>query len=362
MKNPEKFIIPLTLVIAAILVAVGITVVISAKNNSNKIDPTMQLAQGDTQLPGSPSNVNDQLAQQNAAAAQRAMLTNQPVITSITPTSGPVGTVVTITGRNLAGFEGDLDANIRNGAGENAFLLGIGSVPRADGTIRVQINNQLCRQNNSYSGAPCASYMNIVPGVYNIYTEPWGKSSNLVPFTVTTSDSVNIAPVDTTTDWQTYSNPEYGISFQYPVGSKVSDIDITGGRELDINNIDGTMTSIRIQDSRLVPNYSPIQTPCNDNGYYTSGTLDTYNDIDFVKSDVSNTYGGMQSDAYAESYCVVNGGTNYTITPRISWSRYSGGERGGNGQNTTQTIPPDKTTSFDTFDQVMSDLEFTFTN
>ena len=70
----------------------------------------------------------------------------------------------------------------------------------------------------------------------------------------------------------------------------------------------------------------------------------------------------MQSAAYAESYCVVNGGTNYTITPRISWNRYSGSERNGPSQNSAPVTPPDKTTSFDTFDQVMSDLEFTFTN
>jgi len=109
----------------------------------------------------------------------------QPTITSISPSSGPVGTIVTLKGTNLAGFEGDLDAVIENSSGQTAFLPGIGEVPRADQTIRVKIADKICTVNTGYSGAPCPSYMAITPGVYNLYTAPWGNESNKVQFTVT---------------------------------------------------------------------------------------------------------------------------------------------------------------------------------
>ena len=108
-----------------------------------------------------------------------------PLIVSITPSSGPIGTVVELKGKNLAGFEGDLDAVLENSKGEIAFLPGIGQVPRADQTIRVKIESKLCKSNNSYSGLPCKDYLSIMPGKYFIYSLPWNKQSNKVQFTVT---------------------------------------------------------------------------------------------------------------------------------------------------------------------------------
>lgn len=109
-----------------------------------------------------------------------------PVITSITPSSGPTGTTVVLKGTNLAGFEGELDAWIQNvKTSEVGFLPGIGSVPRADQTIRVKIENKVCKENLGMKGGSCASYMVIAPGIYNIYTIPWGNTSNKVKFTVT---------------------------------------------------------------------------------------------------------------------------------------------------------------------------------
>ncbi len=110
-----------------------------------------------------------------------------PVITSISQSSGPIGTIITLIGTNLAGFEGDLNAIIENEKGETAFLPGIGSVPVNDKIIKIKIESQLCKKDNSYSGKPCESYLNIIPGTYNIYTAPWGKISNKVKFTVTNS-------------------------------------------------------------------------------------------------------------------------------------------------------------------------------
>lgn len=117
--------------------------------------------------------------------------TDKPIIKSIYPLSGPVGTVVSLSGTNLAGFEGDLDAYIENSKGEVALLMGIGATPREDKTIRVKIDEKVCITNEKYSGRLCKSYMQITPGKYYLYTSPWGKMSNKVMFTVTSSDSIN---------------------------------------------------------------------------------------------------------------------------------------------------------------------------
>ena len=142
--------------------------------------------------------------------------TTKPVIKSISPVSGPIGTIVELRGSNLAGFEGDLDAWIKNDAGEKAFLPGIGSTPRADQTIRVKIESSLCRSNNSYSGKPCTSYLPITPGVYKIYTEPWGKKSNEMKFTVskagTAQPSITVLSPNGGETW--FAGQEYSVEWR----------------------------------------------------------------------------------------------------------------------------------------------------
>ena len=108
-----------------------------------------------------------------------------PIIQSISPASGSIGTIIELSGINLAGFEGDLDAIIENSKGETAYLNGIGAVPRDDKKIRVKIDSKICKKNNSYTGDTCTSYLTITPGVYYIYTSPWGNISNKVEFKVT---------------------------------------------------------------------------------------------------------------------------------------------------------------------------------
>ncbi len=117
-----------------------------------------------------------------------------PVITSLEPRSGPIGTVITIKGQNLSGFEGDLDAWIENSKEEVGFLPG-GSLPRQDQTIRVKIDQTLCTHNNNYTGECMKPMLTITPGIYKIYTKPWTKKSNTIEFTVTpTIPAQNITP------------------------------------------------------------------------------------------------------------------------------------------------------------------------
>lgn len=109
-----------------------------------------------------------------------------PVISSITPAQGPVGTVVTIQGYNLAGAEGALDAWILNGQEELGYLEHFGKSAYPDTTkITIKIPAKACTTNNIASGKPCEKFINITPGQYSIFTKPFGKSSNIVSFTVT---------------------------------------------------------------------------------------------------------------------------------------------------------------------------------
>jgi hypothetical protein len=115
-----------------------------------------------------------------------------PVISSISPSSGPIGTIIELRGTNLNGFEGDLDAIIENSKGESGYMLGGNSFITDKNLIKVKIESKICKQNNSYSGLPCESYLNITPGVYNIYTAPWGKISNKMQFTVTSGEQMSL--------------------------------------------------------------------------------------------------------------------------------------------------------------------------
>jgi hypothetical protein len=181
-NNFQKgFIIPLIIAIVVVLLVGGAYLVY--KNESGQGEESDQ--------------INNQVNTTSTTSSSTSTTTQPaPVITSINPSSGPIGTIVELKGNNLAGFEGELDAWIENSKGEKAFLPGIGSVPRADQTIRVKIDSQLCKENLSYKGGPCSSYMTIAPGTYKIYTYPWGNMSNTVQFIVTASTSqvVNSQP------------------------------------------------------------------------------------------------------------------------------------------------------------------------
>lgn len=105
-----------------------------------------------------------------------------PVITSLTPTSGPVGTEITLQGCNFAGFEGDLNVWIENASGTKGIVYSeVGSDAK---TMNLKLNGPLCQTDNSYSGMPCEAELELIPGEYKIYTMPWGKKSNEVMFNI----------------------------------------------------------------------------------------------------------------------------------------------------------------------------------
>ncbi len=133
-----------------------------------------------------PNNISDEEFDNVVSTFKFTATTNSshPNIESITPLSGSIGTIVTLKGTNLAGFEGDLDAWIESVSGEKAYLPSYSSVQPQNNQITVRIDQKLCKQVNTYSGKSCTEYMTITPGTYKIYTSPWGVSSNRVVFEV----------------------------------------------------------------------------------------------------------------------------------------------------------------------------------
>jgi hypothetical protein len=108
---------------------------------------------------------------------------SQPVITSISPNPATIGQTITVTGRNLKGFEGDKMLIIENSFGQKGIIYDE-SGSTQDGIIKFTLKDTYCTSNTSYSGLPCPSYINITPGTYYIYTQPWGKISNKLEFKV----------------------------------------------------------------------------------------------------------------------------------------------------------------------------------
>lgn len=115
----------------------------------------------------------------------------KPIIKDITPSSGSMGTEVTIFGEELAGFEGDLIATFEREDGEKIMLWDEGgnNLEFREDIIEVTINEP-CEEGETvygpYSGLPeeC-NYIEFTPGNYKVYTEPWGKKSNIVEFILT---------------------------------------------------------------------------------------------------------------------------------------------------------------------------------
>lgn len=112
-----------------------------------------------------------------------------PVITSIVPFAGAVGTKIEIKGCNFAGFEGDKNLWIENDKGVKGILYG-----ERDGdakSIKATLTSSICQSDNSYRGKDCRVILVLTPGPYKIYTMPWGKNSNEASFMVTASEKVS---------------------------------------------------------------------------------------------------------------------------------------------------------------------------
>lgn len=109
-----------------------------------------------------------------------------PVITSISPTSGSVGTKVEIRGCNLAGFEGDQIAIFERSDGKKLTFYGSGYNEKVM-TVTVETNCPTGSEMGRYSGitSSCET-IQALPGVYKVHVITWGDDfkSNSATFTV----------------------------------------------------------------------------------------------------------------------------------------------------------------------------------
>lgn len=114
-----------------------------------------------------------------------------PVIVSISPASGPVGTKVSIRGCNFWGFEGDLNAIfVRSDGAEIPFVGNVyNGYDEADrGKIMLVTVQSYCESGSItgiYSGitSPCQT-IKTTPGIYKVYVTAYGKKSNEATFTI----------------------------------------------------------------------------------------------------------------------------------------------------------------------------------
>lgn len=107
---------------------------------------------------------------------------SDPVIESISPNFGPIGTEVEIRGKNFSGFEGDLVVWIEDVNGEKGYIWR--EAGSNDTLIKFTLSSSYCQVDTSYSGLPCPKFIYLTPGTYKIYVYPWGVKSNEVTFTV----------------------------------------------------------------------------------------------------------------------------------------------------------------------------------
>ena len=109
-----------------------------------------------------------------------------PVITSISPTSGSVGTKVEIRGCNLAGFEGDQMAIFERSDGKKLTFYGSGYNEKLM-TVPIADNCPTGSETGRYSGiTSLCETIKALPGVYKVYVITWGDEfkSNSATFTV----------------------------------------------------------------------------------------------------------------------------------------------------------------------------------
>lgn len=186
MNNPQRgFIVPLLLVIIALLIAGGGAYVFTQQKQQT------QSVTSDTALK------TDEVAPAQApTTCIRGRLQNPPVdlppvITSLSNSSGPIGSVLEIKGCNLAGFEGDLDVTFEKSDGTKVVLTDkFGTYASTQDTLIKVSVKEPCAQGETvvgnYSGVQQkCNYVPLTPGTYKLYTMPWGKKSNEMTFTVT---------------------------------------------------------------------------------------------------------------------------------------------------------------------------------
>ncbi len=242
-----------------------------------------------------------------------------PKIYSITPNHGPVGTTIEIDGDGIVGFEGTPDAYIKNSNGEVAMFEG-GGMSKDNKYVTTTIKPKLCKEYDDNSGN-CKSYMNMQPGVYEIFAEKLLSeklervdTSNLIQFTITASSSdlgATSTPISTST---TESKTK---SFAYLFDEK---------REANTSNVVGYFASGAF--AWYVPDWLMNNWQMKDYGnqgmIFTPKVRDNVEDFSDITFDVSTSteLTNAENMAYTEE---VNIPKDEIITDEVLLNKHNGG-------------------------------------
>lgn len=138
-----------------------------------------------------------------------------PRIESIVPSEAIVGKRIVVTGENLAGFEGDVSYVLEKINGDKIRIMASST---NTGTENFFFLKNPCQKgeivHGQYSGIPeeC-DYVELTPGNYKIYTDPWGVKSNEIQFEIlkpTISDTSKIDEIESYENMPVgYSDPRY---------------------------------------------------------------------------------------------------------------------------------------------------------
>jgi len=190
------------------------TPALSSNTEENNYQP--QINQNST----IPPNTNTQANNSNTSVNVTPSTTPKPIITSISPVSGTIGSAMQINGKNLNGFEGETYLYITKANGESGMISVNSYLPTGATTLKFNIPDKICTKNNTQNpDVPCPSYMTMTPGVYKIYAYPWGDKSNEVQFTVTQSSNSSV-------NQGAYKNQNYNLSVNYSNDSWVPASDV----------------------------------------------------------------------------------------------------------------------------------------
>lgn len=206
-------------IIFMVVVTTGIYFILINKQNEKYLNPLESSSSSSSSFSSKPLSSSPPLHSSSSAL---------PIITSVSPNSGPVGTEITLLG---SGFKkvtpiyypvmyfGQALLRVDSGWAQFNFI--------SDNEIKYKIPPVVCVSGGHESGS-CLQEEKILPRIYEIYLENNLGRSNKVKFTVTSTSSIPLTLVWPNGGEKLYNNSEntlhrsYRIKWSAPNLTKIS--------------------------------------------------------------------------------------------------------------------------------------------